>query len=67
MTSKENNVINPVNGTVSQNALPGVVCISRVFEPIFRRYHQTMSLLRPDSVRSSSKSVNQFPCRFDFS
>ena len=66
-TSKENNVINPVNGTVSQNTLLGVIRISCVNEPIFRRYHQTMSLLRSDSVCSSSKSLNRFPCRSDFS
>ena len=48
-TSKENNVINLVNDTVSQNILPGVVRISCVVEPTFRRYHQTMSLLRSDS------------------
>ena len=67
-TSKENNVINLMNGPVSQNTLPGVLRISCVVsEPIFRRYHQTMSLLRPDSVRSSYKSLNRFPCRSDFS
>ena len=66
-TSKENNVINLVNGTVSQNTLPVVLRISCVVEPIFRRYHQTMSLLRPDSVHSSYKSLNRFPCRSDFS
>ena len=63
MTSKENNVINPVSGTVSQNTLPGVVRISCVVEHIFHRYHQTMSFLRSDSMRSSSKSLNRFPCR----
>ena len=62
-TSKENNVINLVNGTVSQNTLPGVLRISCVAEP----YHQTKSFLRSDSVHSSSKSLNHFPCRSDFS
>ena len=56
-----------MNGTVSQNTLPGVVRISCVVEPIFRKYHQTMSFLRSDSVRSSSKSLKPFPCRSDFS
>ena len=46
MTSKENNVINLVNGTVSQNTLPGVVRISCVVAPIFRRYHQIMSFYK---------------------
>ena len=45
MTSKENSVIKPVSGTVSQNTLPSVVRISCVVETIFRRYHQTMSFL----------------------
>ena len=58
-TSKENNVINLVNDTVSQNILPGVVRISCVVEPTFRRNHQTMSLLRSDSMRCSSKSLNR--------
>ena len=66
-TSKENNVINLVNGTVSQNTLTCVLRISYVVEPIFRRYHQPMSLLMPDYVRSSYKSLNCFPCRSDFS
>ena len=66
-TSKESNVINLVNGTVSQNTLPGVVRISCAVEPIFCRYHQTMSFLRSDSVRGSSKSLNRFQCRSDFS
>ena len=65
--SKENNVINLVNGTVSQNTLSDVLRISCVVEPIFRRYHQTMSLLRYDSVRSSYISLNRFSCRSDFS
>ena len=62
MTSKENNVINPVNSKVSQNTLPGVVRISCVVEPIFRRYmnHQTMSFLISDSVHSSTKSLDRF-------
>ena len=56
-TSKENNVINLVNDTVSQNILPGVVRIFCVVKPTFRRYHQTMSLLRSDSVRCTSISL----------
>ena len=66
-TSKENNVINLVNGPVYQNTLPDVLRISCVVEPIFRRYLQTVSLLRSDSVRSSYISLNHFPCRSDFS
>ena len=66
-TSKENNVINLENGTVYQNTLPGVLRISCVVEPIFRRYLQTVSLLRSDSVRSSYISLNRFPCRSEFS
>ena len=65
-TSKDNSIINPVNGTVSQNTLPGlpgVVRISCVVERIFRRYHKTMYFLRSDSLRSSSISLNHFPCR----
>ena len=65
-TSKENNVINPVSGTVSQNSLLGVVRISYGVEPIFRRYHQTM-FLRSDYVCSSSKSLNHFTSRSNFS
>ena len=64
--SKEKNVINPVNGTVSQNTLSGVVRISCDVEPIFRRFHKTM-FLRSDSVPGSTKSLNRFPCRSDFS
>ena len=56
-TSGENNVINTVNGTFSQNTHPGVVRINCVVEPIFRRYHQTMSILRSDNVRSSPPSM----------
>ena len=56
-----------VNGTVDQNTLPGVLRISCVFEPISRRYLQTVSLLRSDSVRSTYISLNRFPCRSDFS
>ena len=59
-TSKENNVINPVNGTVSQNNLPGVVRISCVVEPIFRRLSPNHVYLRSDSVRSSSRSQTAF-------
>ena len=62
-TSKENNVINLVNDTVSQNTLPGVVPICCVVEIIFRRYQQTMSFLKI----WSSKSLNRFPCRSNFS
>ena len=67
-TSKKNNVINLVKGTVSQNILPGVVRISFVVEPIFRRYmyHQTI-ILRSDFVHSSYKSLNRCPCRSVFS
>ena len=64
-TSKENNVINPVNGTVSQNTLPGVVRIFCVVEPIFRIYTKPC-LLRSDSVCSSFKSLKCFPCISDF-
>ena len=66
-TSKENNVIDPVNGTVFHNTLPGVIRFSCVVEPIFCRYHQTMYFERSYSVPSSSKSLNCFPCRSDIS
>ena len=59
-TLKENNVVNLVNGTVSQKTLPGVVRIPSVVETIFGRYHQIRFSLRSDSVRCSYKSLHPF-------